>query len=398
MSSRARFLSKSSNRSRSTRNPKQLKLNQEAKVAVTMDTLDSVQPNFSFPSNFPRRYIDRVQDPTHWIAAKNTPSYEAPSYAPGQLCMTESDAPYMTDDMPTTSGVSQDNAIPMESFILDQGQSFMSNELYQFADASEASIDRSQTMFDTSTIDPSIDLSITSYPEFNALTIDMFNNCFKADLVSGSISYDSSSSIYMSPPVSPELGGQTFSGLPNDYSINGDYASQGTTNVLSQQFTGFSQRPSSPLSPPMSEGDSLSVFASDQQLLSRSQPFIEACTLEVDTCKNNIAGGLYRDPEPALPGTSARISSSTSQSCTQISRPAQRVLKPASEKPREQDQDSQVVPISAYPEAKEKPETNQPRNHYLYKVLPGEDGLFRCPFAEEKLCAHLPTKQKCGYE
>ena len=39
-----------------------------------------------------------------------------------------------------------------------------------------------------------------------------------------------------------------------------------------------------------------------------------------------------------------------------------------------------------------------PRNHILYRAHPGKDGLFRCPFANSSGCAHMPTKQKCGYE
>jgi hypothetical protein len=39
------------------------------------------------------------------------------------------------------------------------------------------------------------------------------------------------------------------------------------------------------------------------------------------------------------------------------------------------------------------------RDHYLYKsALPGEDGLFHCPWEGEATCNHKPEKLKCNYE
>lgn len=80
------------------------------------------------------------------------------------------------------------------------------------------------------------------------------------------------------------------------------------------------------------------------------------------------------------------------------SRPIPRTLKPASEKPKENGLGALSDASCGRKKAKNKPETYQPRNHYLYKATAGRDGLYHCPFAKETQCAHPPTKQKCGYE
>ncbi len=161
---------------------------------------------------------------------------------------------------------------------------------------------------------------------------------------------------------------------------------------------GFLHQLSSPPSPPISDGDSHAALALDQQPLSGAQLPLANTTQVAGNCNIRSSRSGYRHPQPAMTGTAAKISSTTGQSSTLPSRPAHRILKPASEKPREYDQGTQPSTLSAHTKLKEKPETAQPRNHHLYKALPGKDGLFRCPFAKENQCVHMPTKQKCAYE
>lgn len=69
---------------------------------------------------------------------------------------------------------------------------------------------------------------------------------------------------------------------------------------------------------------------------------------------------------------------------------------------------SQSVPIShveyymATPVPNERKsnegETMTPREHPLYHVGPGDDGLYHCPFAGSEDCTHKAEKLKCNYE
>jgi hypothetical protein len=398
MPTRFRVPSKSSGRSYSSRRSRQSRSSQDTSSATTMDIRDAAQPCFSFPSSVSHRHSYRDHGITQWVVSKDEVSCEDTSYTRGQPHMTDSSASLLTGNAQTTSGASWDNAMPIDNLIVDQCQPFITNDPYQLSTSGGTSNPGTQPLFDPLAIDPSMNLSTALYPGTNALAVSMSDDSFKNDFTSGPISYGSSNSMYMSPPVSPELEGQNFPGLPVHYGANGEYATQGTTNFMYPQVRGFSQRPSSPPSPPMSDSDPYAALTSAQQPLLGSQAFMETFMQEADACQINRAQGHHRGSEPATSSTSAKISPSTGHTSNQSSRPAQRVLKPASEKPRGYDQGSQSVALSAHTKPKEKPETAQPRNHHLYKALPGKDGLFRCPFARETLCAHTPTKQKCGYE
>jgi hypothetical protein len=313
--------------------------------------------------------------------------------------MADSSASLLNGNAQPTSGASWDNALPIDNLIVDQCHPFITNDPYQLSTSNGTSNPGVQPLFDPSIVDPSMNLSTALYPGTNALAVSMSDDSFKNGLTSRSISYGSSNSMCLSPPVSPELEGQNFPGLPVDYGANGEYATHGTTNFMYPQVRGFShQRPSSPPSPPMSDSDPYAALTSAQQPLLGSQVFMGNFMQEADACQISRTQGHHRGSEPATSSTSAKISPSMGQTSHQSSRPAHRILKPASEKPRGYDQGSQSVALSAHTKPKEKQETAQPRNHQLYKASPGKDGLFRCPFAKETLCAHTPTKQKCGYE
>jgi len=396
MTAMPRVLSKPSTQSHSTRHSRQSRSSQDVSSATTMGVQDSAQPYFSFPSSLPHRHSTRDREITKWIAAKDKISYGDTTYSQGQLYLTDSDASFLINGIPTTSGVSWDNATPMGNLILDQCQPFLTNEPYQPSTSNGSSNSGPQSLFDPLAVDPSINLSTAPYLGSNTLGVGTTDLSFKNDFASGSISYDSSSSICMSPPVSPELQGQNWPGMPGDYGANGEYATHGTSSFVYPDLGGFWHQPSSPPSPPMSEGGPNATFPSVRQPLAGSQTSIGNSIPELGNGKPRSTQSRYRGG--AVAGTLARLSSSIGQSSTQPSRPAQRILKPASEKPRGRDHGSQPVPLSAHIKPKEKPEAAQPRNHHFYKALPGKDGLFRCPFVRETRCAHPATKQKCGYE
>ena len=363
-----------------------------------MDNPDAAQPFFSLPTNLPQRHRDRDREIAQWIAAKDEFSYADPNYAPEQMYLTGSDASFLTEDLPTTTGASWGTALPMDNLILEQCQPFMNNEPYRLSSTSAPTNSGSQPFFDALAIDPAINLSNAPYSGSTTLGTGITDGSFKHDFASGSISYDSSSSIYMSPPVSPELQGQTWPGAPNDYGTSGDYATHGAAALLYPHPDGFSHQLTSPPSPPMSDGDSHAALASGRQPLSGSQLPLDNTIQVAETCNIKCSRTGYRHLESAMIGNPAKTSGTTGQKSAMPSRPAQRILKPASEKPRGYDQEIQPATSSAHSKLKEKPETAQPRNHHLYKALPGKDGLFRCPFAKENQCAHVPTKQKCAYE
>jgi hypothetical protein len=397
MATRTRLLSKSSSQSRSTRGSIQSVFSQDTSSATTMDNQDSFRPYFSFPSSLPLRHSDRDREITQWIVAKDEVSYEDPSYAQGPTYPSASDASFLTNPLLNTTGVSWGSAAPMDNFILEQCQPFMSNAPYQLSDASGSSNNGSQSLFDSLAIDPAINLSNAPYPGLNGLNLGMIDNSLKSDFASGSVCYDSSSSVYMSPPVSPDLQGQTWPAMSGDYAHHGEYANHAATAYMLPNLGGYPQRLSSPPSPPISEGDSHAAFAANRQTSRGGQLPTEIYARDAGTCTTTSSVGRYGCSEAAMNGTSARLSASTVQGCTQPSRPAHRTLKPASEKPRGHDQGLPPAGSSVV-KPREKPETTQPRNHLLYKALPGEDGKYTCPFARDTNCAHRPTKQKCGYE
>jgi hypothetical protein len=397
MATRSRLLSKSSSQSHSTRDSTQSIFSQDASSATTMDDQDSSLPYFSFPSSLPLRHCDRDREITQWIVAKDEISYEDPSYAQGSMYTAGSNASFLTNGLPNTTGVSWETAAPMDNYILDQCQPFMSNVPYQLSNASGSSNNGSQSLFDPLVIDPAINLSNAPYPAVNGLPIGMTDSSLKSDFASESVCYDSSSSVYMSPPVSPDLQGQHWPAMSSDYATKGDYVSNATAAFMFPNLGGFPQRLSSPPSSPISDGDSQAVLASSRQNSRDSQLASKYYAGDVASCTTSSSVGRHGYSDTTLNGTSARFSGSTVQSSTPSSRPAHRTLKPASEKPRGFEQG---LPPATSPVAKprEKPETCQPRNHHLYKALPGDDGKYTCPFAEDSNCAHPPTKQKCGYE
>jgi hypothetical protein len=397
MPARSRLASKSSTQSHRSRHSKPSISSRDLPSAISMDIRDSDQAYSSFPSSLPYRHSNRDQQIAQWLVAKDQLSCNDMSYPNGHRYMTTSDASFLANDVRTTSGISWDNAMPMDHLVLDQCQSYVTNDPYQLPGSSRSSTSGSHPVFDPLTIDPSMNLSNAIYSGSDALAVEMTENCFESDFASGSISYDSHSPVYMSPPVSPEIQGQNWAGLPTEYGADGEYATYGTTNLGYSQLGVVSRRPSSPLSPPMSEGDSHVGLASVRHpsVVSHLTKAIPVQAGGLYKIKNSQ--GRYRDSESAILSTSTRMSSSSSQSASLPSRPAHRILKPASEKPRGHDQ-LQPAALSLHTRSKEKPETAQPRNHHLYKALPGKDGLFRCPFAKETACGHPPTKQKCGYE
>ena len=397
MPMRPRTPSKICSQPHSTRVPRKPRSSKHRSSATTMDIQDSAQPHFSYPSSLLQRH-SRDREITQWIAAKDEFSYGETSYAPGPLYMTGSDSSFLTDDLQNPSGVSWESTMPMDDLIFEQCQPFMTNEPYQLSDASGSSNSASQSMFDPLAIDPAISLPTAPYTGSNALTVGMIDNSFKNDFASGPISYDSSSSVYMSPPVSPELQEQTWPEFPSDYGTNAEYSTHGTTKFMYPQLGGLSHRLSSPPSPPISDGDSHAALVSVRQPLLACQLSLETPVGEAGASTIQTSGGRSCGSASVITPTSARLSCSVSQTPTQSSRPAQRILKPASEKPTAHDQGSQPAASPTHMKPREKLETVQPRNHHLYKALPGKDGLFRCPFAQETLCAHMPTKQKCGYE
>jgi len=391
------LLSKSSSQSRSTRGSIQSTFSQDTSSATTMDDQDSSRPYFSFPSSLPLRHSDRDQEITQWIVAKDEISYEDPSYAHGPTYTAGSDASFLTNGLPNTTGVSWDSAAPMDNFVLQQCQPFMSSVPYQLSDASASSNNGSQSLFDSLTIDPAINLSNAPYPGLNGLTVGLNDGSLKSDFASGPVCYDSRSSVYMSPPVSPDLQGQHWPSMSSDYTTNGDYVNNAATAFMFPNLGGYPQRLSSPPSPPISENDSQGVLVSHRQVSRGSQRLSHTYPQDAGTCTTISSVGRHGCSETTLNGTSARVSGSTVQSCHHPSRPAHRTLKPASEKPRGLDQGLPPV-ASSVAKPREKPEISQPRNHLLYKALPGKDGKYTCPFARDTNCAHPPTKQKCGYE
>jgi len=53
----------------------------------------------------------------------------------------------------------------------------------------------------------------------------------------------------------------------------------------------------------------------------------------------------------------------------------------------------------AFPSRRASSEGESARDHPLYKqVVPGEDGLFHCPWEGQTSCNHRPEKLKCNYE
>jgi hypothetical protein len=397
MATRSRLLSKSSSQSRSTRGSIQSMFSQDTSSATTMDDQDSSRPYFSFPSSLPLRHSDRDREITQCIVAKDEISYEDPSYTYGGMYTAGSDAPFLTNGPPNKSGVSWDNAAPMDNYILEQSQPFMSNLPYQLSNASGSSNNGSQSLFDSLIIDPAINLSNAPYPGLDGLLVGMTDSSLKSDFASGSVCYDSSSSVYMSPAVSPDLQGQHWPVTSSDYAANGEYANNATTAFMFHDLGGYPQRLCSPPSPPISEGDSQADLASSRQISRRGQLPAENYSRDVGSCATSSSVGRHGCSVTPFDGASARLSGSIVQSCNQPSRPAHRTLKPASEKPRGLDQGLPPA-ASSVARPREKPETSQPRNHHLYKALPGEDGKYTCPFARDTSCAHPPTKQKCGYE
>lgn len=393
-------MSKPSTKSHSTRGSRLSRFSLDTSSARTMEIPDSAQPYFSFHSDLPARHPNRDCGITKWIAAKDEFAYDDTSFAPGQLYTTDANGSLFSGDLPTTSSVSWEDAMPMQNLILDQCQPFLNSEPFQLPDASGSSITGLQSVFEPLAIDPSMNLPNATYSGCNALTVGINDNSFKNDFASGPISYDSSSSIYISPPVSPELQGQSWPGLSNDYGTNGEYATHGTTNFVYPHLGGFSHQPSSPPSPPLSDGNPHAALTSSRQPLVGNHASMENSIQEGSNCEMDSTQDRHRGPESAVVGTSVTLARCNGQSSIQSSRPAQRILKPASEKPRGHDQGSQPAAASSsnHMKPKEKLEAAQPRNHHLYKALPGKDGLYRCPFSRETLCAHTPTKQKCGYE
>jgi hypothetical protein len=396
MPARFRIVSKSSSQSQTGHGPRQSRSSLETSSATTMDIRDTAEPCFSYSSCLPHRHSNRDCPVTNCIAAKDQLSYDT-SYTRGPLYPTNSEAS-LTIGMPSTSGVSWNNEIPMDNLILDQCQPFMTNESYQYSETSGSLTSGSQSMFDHLAIDPSFSLSSAPYSGYNALPPGITNDLFKHDFTSGSISYDSGSSVYTSPPTSPELQEQNWAGMPSDYGATGQYEANGNSNYVYPHLSGFSQQAYSPPSPPMSDDDPHAGLTSVRPNFTGRQLSTGNSTDDLENSKSRGTHVRYRGLDSGSTGTSARLAGSFTQISTQSSRPAQRILKPASEKPRGHDQGSQPTPSSTHAKPKEKPETVQPRNHHLYKALPGKDGLYRCPFARETQCAHKPTKQKCSYE
>lgn len=391
----SRLVSKSSTQSRSTRDSRRSSTSQDKSSTTTMDNPDAAQPFFSSPANLPQRHGDRNHDIVQWIAAKDEFSYADPNYGPEQMYLTGSDASFMTEDLPATTGASWSTALSMDNVILEQCQPFMNEEPYQLSSTGAPTNSGSQPFFDAMAIEPAINLSNAPYSGSISLGNGMTDGSFKHDFASGCISYDSSSSNYMSPPVSPELPGQTWP--DNDYGTSGDYATHGAAAFMYPNPDGYPHQLSPP-SPPMSDGDSHAALASGRQPLSGGQLPLDSTIQVAETCNIKCSRTGYRHLESAMVGNPVKTSGTTDQKSAMPSRPAQRILKPASEKPRGYDQGIQLATSSAHSKLKEKPETAQPRNHQLYKASPGKDGLFRCPFAKENQCAHVPTKQKCAYE
>lgn len=392
---KSRNLSKSSGQTHSTRGSRQSGSSQAIPPATTMNNPDAAEHQ-SF-SGLPHRHsILDPQTPSLFVAKDEM--YQDTGFQ-GQLYATDSDSSFSTGAVRTTSGASWDNTMSMGDLGLEHCQPFITNERYQVADSTVSLRGASQSMFVPLAIEPSIDFSTAPYLGPNTVTVGIAENSFENDFPSGSISYDSNPSLYMSPPLSPELQGQTWSGLPCDYDANGDYPAQGPASLVYPQVGGFSQHPSSPPSPPMSDSSPHTVLTSAREHSARTQlTTMENCIMETGFRGVKSTKGEYVVSGSALAATSTRSAGSTGQNPTHSTRPAQRLLKPASEKPRGHDLVAQPAASSVHAKPKEKPETTQPRNHHLYKALPGKDGLFRCPFAKETQCAHPPTKQKCGYE
>lgn len=396
MPTNSRILSNSSRRSHSVRGPKQSKSAHDAS-ATKMDIQEPARSCSPFLSSLPCRRSGQENEITKWTVAKDAFSFEA-SYDPGQIYMTGSDPSFLSGDLPSTTGVSWDNAMPIDHLTLGQCQAYMTNEVYQLSDSSAPPYSRSQSMLDPLAIDPSINLSNAPYSGSSELAAGIPGQSFEDDFVPGSISYDSGSSIYMSPPVSPELQGQNWSGLSSNYGADGHYCVDGTMQFVYPHLNGVSHLSSTPPSPPILDGDSHSALTSVQHLSVGSQFCIDDLMQEARTSTTKGIQGRHSDSGSATTGASARPTGFPDENLVRSSRPAHRILKPASEKPRGHDQGYQQTALSVTSKPKEKPETAQPRNHHLYKALPGKDGLFRCPFATETQCAHMPTKQKCGYE
>lgn len=398
MPTKSRVSSKPPRHTHSARASRQSGSSHAISPATMMCIPDPIDHTFSFPSGLPHRHSIQDRDIPKWVAAKDEIFHENTSFDQGQLYMTDSDTAFLPSDVGATLGGTWDNTMSMGDLNLEQCQPFVTDEQYHVSGSPGSLHSGTPSMFDPLVLGHSLDLSNATYLGSNAVTVGLTGTSFEDDFASGSLSYDPSSSVYMSPPSSPGLQGESWPRLSCNYGVNDDYATQGAANLAYPPIGGFSHQPSSPPSPPMSDSSPQFVLMSDGRPLARSQLTLEMSSREAEVSGVKGGRGHYDVTASTLVDASTRLVGSVSRPCTQSSRPAQRTLKPASEKPRGNDLGSQPPASSVHAKPKGKTETAQPRNHYLYKASPGKDGLFRCPFAKEKQCAHTPTKQKCGYE
>ena len=397
MPTKSRAMPKSSGQSQARRGSRQPRVSQETSTATTMDIRNDDAPHFSYSSSLPYRRCHPGSQVTDSVTTKDQ-SCSKTSYAQPTCYLADSDPSFTAIELPYVSGVPWDSDMPMDNLILEPCQPFITNEPYQYPEPSESLTSGAQSLFDQVAFDSSINLSNAQFPGYNVLAPGMMDDAFKHDFPSGPMSYDSGSSVYTSPPTSPELQGQNWPGMPGDYSADGQYTTHGNYNLAYPHLTGFSPQAFSPLSPPMSDDDPLATLTCIRSTPNGRQPSAENSMDFLGNSKSKSIYGRHCGSDPGTTATLATLATSYTPGSTQSSRPVQRILKPASEKPKVHDLGSQPTPLSAHAKPKEKPETVQPRNHHLYKITPGQDGLFRCPFASETQCAHMPTKQKCGYE
>jgi hypothetical protein len=397
MPSRSGTKSKHSGQTRSAGTSRQSKSTRETKSASTMDTQDLSQTCSSFPSSLPHRQPSRNHEVNHWNAAKDELYNEESNYQ-GLLHMTNTYySPRST--MPSTSGTAAwDTALPMDDIILDPCSAFMTNESYGVSDLNGSSSHNSTSMFSILPVDPSLDLTYSQYSGAEGFNLGITSDNFTDDFAAGSTSYDSSDSAYMSPPISPTLQGDVWGASTDEYGCSGDYAIRRSMDYMHSHRSTQMQQESSPPSPPTSESDRYLASLSNPGYLLESKISKGSHMLTSGNSHSGSTNSLSHSTGSTGFETCARPSTFSTQSSSQGSRPAQRVLKPASERPREHGHESRLATSSSTTKPKEKPGAVQPRNHHLYKALPGKDGMYRCPFAKGTMCAHAPTKQKCGYE
>jgi hypothetical protein len=345
-------------------------------------------------------YSSRDREVTDWLVARDHFAATSSTYVPGRLPVTGTplaEASFMIPDSEPIAGMSWDAALSMEHLMLEPSPAYSINDPYDYSTSGGSPEYGSQNLSDHLPGDPLLTLASGTFNGPSSLAVGMDDMAFQNAISSAFISYDSGSSVFASPPLSPELPGHGWSEISQDCVTESRNVASGASEFL-YPHAGVMLHGSSPPSPPGSDFDGHAALETFQPVSNWNQMPVEIHQQQVSASR--IGGSQVRGRDFTMPSSSksVRQSGSVNKGTIHANRPVQRVLKPASEKPRDLYRGLESQSVSDLPKPKEKQGNGQPRNHHLYKALPGSDGLFRCPFARDGQCTHTPTKQKCGYE